>query len=578
MGMTHATAPDRGLYRSYALRRICETLGPAGKPIQSGVYYTTNRLQRVARLLQAQNVPTRVERLLRAQGRLQYVVAPAAGAFGLALVMRARPAERQVQGLVLTRWVFLRLLGVTYLCAFTSYAVQVDGLIGSRGVLPAAEYLDAVRRRFGRAAYWNVPTLALVDASDRSLWLLCRAGAGLSLALIAGVAPAPVLVGLWVCYQSLVAASQEFLGYQWDVLLLETGLLSIFYAPLNLLPGIRRETAPPRVVVWLLRLLCFRLMFFSGVVKVASGDVTWRSLMATTYHYETQPLPTPLAWYAHQLPPWLHVVETALVFALELAGPFLALGPRRARLAGAASITWLMLLIMLTGNYAFFNWLAVTLCVPLLDDDLILQALPRRLRARLGRAPNTRASLAQRAVALPVAAAYAGLSLLQFVDLTALGRRMPAALRRVAYDVAPFHVVNRYGLFAVMTTTRPEIVVEGSDDGRHWQPYEFRYKPGDVDRAPAWVAPHQPRLDWQMWFAALQGPTQARWFGRFLARLLQGEPAVIGLLAHNPFAERPPRYVRAMLYDYRFTRRGEAGTAWWQREELAMYYPPVSLR
>ncbi len=481
---------------------------------------------------------------------------------------------------VLTRWVFLRLLGATYLCAFASYSPQLLGLIGRKGIMPAADFLDAVRERYGREGYWYVPTLAWLDVSDRSLRLICGSGIGLSLLLIADVAPVPVLIGLWICYQSLSSVSQEFLGYQWDALLLETGFLAIFYAPPRLWPDLRREAPPPLLIVWLLRLLCFRLMFFSGLVKLASRDVSWRGLSAMSYHYQTQPLPTPLAWYAHQLPRWVHVLEAAMVFAIELGAPLLIWGPRPARLFGATLLSILMLLIMLTGNYAFFNWLSAFLCIPLLDDDVLLRALPACLQARLGAAEFRHAPPIQRIVAVPVGALILSLNVLQFVDLLALRERVPPRVRSLANRLAPLHIVNRYGLFAVMTTTRPEIVIEGSNDGRSWQAYEFRHKPGDVHRRPTWVAPHQPRLDWQMWFAALTGPWQARWFTNFLLRLLENERDVLKLLRANPFPDAPPRYVRAMLYDYRFTRRGtpEAARAWWECDARALYYPPVSLR
>jgi hypothetical protein len=469
------------------------------------------------------------------------------------------------------RWLFVRALALVYFCAFLSAALQVEGLIGSGGILPAQELLRSVRERTGIERYWLLPTLFWLDASDGALLLACGGGAALSLALLAGLAPAPLLALLWALYLSLAGVGQVFLGYQWDALLLETGLLAVFFAPGGLRPGVAGE--PPRVVLWLLRWLLFRLMFGSGLVKLASGDPTWRSLDALAFHYWTQPLPTWLGWYAHQLPSWFQQASVAAMLAVELLAPWLVFCGRRARLVAIFPLVGLQVLIAATGNYTFFNLLTLALCLTLLDD----QSLPGFLRAPPAEAPPAPSGRWFRPQDLALAALVLPLSLMQLLAATRLPLRWPDALVALYRAAAPFESVNGYGLFAVMTTSRREIVVEGSRDGVTWQAYEFRYKPGDVRRAPGFVAPHQPRLDWQMWFAALAPCEASPWLMRFLQRLQQGSPTVVGLLAGDPFAGATPRFVRATLYDYRFSdlaalrREG----VYWQRERLGLFCPVV---
>jgi len=296
-------------------------------------------------------------------------------------------------------------------------------------------------------------------------------------------------------------------------------------------------------------------------VKSLSGDPTWRDLTALSFHYETQPLPTPIAWYMVQLPMWFQKVTTVFVFFVELLVPCLIFTPLKLRRIAAGLLIGLQILILLTGNYTFFNLLAIALCVFLFVEP--------------DRQPRPRS---HRTLTIALMAFVVTTSGLQFLET--FRAPLPAPAQSYLAWISPLRLVNSYGLFAVMTTTRPEIVVEGSNDGTTWAPYEFRYKPGDVKRAPPWVAPYQPRLDWQMWFAALGNADENRWFYNFAARLMQGSPPVLALLAHNPFPASPPRYIRATLYDYRFTdfaERRRSG-AWWRREEKAVYLPAISLR
>jgi uncharacterized membrane protein YphA (DoxX/SURF4 family) len=481
--------------------------------------------------------------------------------------------------------------------------VQLDGILGSHGIAPAARYLARVREARGGAAAWlEVPTLLWLGASDGALHALCAGGALLALALVAGLAPRLALAGLFASYLSLVSAGGIFLAYQWDNLLLETGFLSLLVAPGGLLPFRRPWTPRPPLAIWLPRCLLAKLLLLSGAAKLLSGDPTWRELTALSYHFETQPLPTWSSWAAHVLPAAAQRAATIAALGLELLLPACIFAGRRGRLVAFAAAAGLQLLITATGNYGFFNALSLVLCISLLDDRALAGLVPARWRpagwgplrsaepasARAspagspapkraeapGRAPL--ALRARRAGFGLAASALLALSALPLLARLGLGGALPDAAAALERRLAPFRVANPYGLFAVMTTARREVEILGSEDGRTWRPYVFRYKPGPPERAPRFAPLHLPRLDWQLWFAALGRCEESPWLGGLFLRLLEGEPAVLGLLAASPFAERPPRFVRADLWRYRFAAPGEP--AWWRREPLGRFCPPLERR
>lgn len=473
------------------------------------------------------------------------------------------------------RCLFLRLMAVVYLIAFVSLWVQIDGLIGSRGILPVASWVEAGTRSLSVERYWEYPTLCWLNSSDMFLHLQCGAGALLALAALAGLAPAPCFAILWALYLSLTIACREFLGFQWDNLLLEAGFLSILLSPLVWRCRLACETSPARTPLVLVHWLVFRLMFSSGVVKLSSGDPTWRDLTALTFHYQTQCLPPWTAWYAHHMPVWAHKLSCALMFGVELGAPFLILAPRRLRHLGAGALIGLQLIVMATGNYGFFNLLSIALCLTLLDDTF----WPLRWRASTAPGgPVVRRW--SRWITVPLAAVIFTVGAVRQGEAFRTEIEWPAPISGLVDLVSPFRSVNWYGLFSIMTTTREEIIVEGSDDGTTWLAYEFKWKPGDATRRPAFVTPHMPRLDWEMWFAALTDYRSAPWFTRFLGRLLEGSPQVLALLDRNPFPNAPPRYVRAVLYDYVFTEPSERrdSGAWWKRRFVRDYAPALSLR
>jgi predicted DCC family thiol-disulfide oxidoreductase YuxK len=466
--------------------------------------------------------------------------------------------------------VFLRLFGAIYIAAFASLGVQVLGLIGHAGILPVSDYLAAVHQSLGNSAYRLVPSLFWVNSSDAALVAGTVAGVVLGLLVVLDRWTRPALIALFALYLSYVYAAQEFLSFQWDSLLLEVGFLALFL------------TGGSRIVVWLYRWLVFRYLFLAGVVKLLSGDPTWRDFTALEYHFWTQPLPTPLAWYAAELPPWLLRGGTAATLAIELGVVFLVFLPRRLRALAAFGVLLLQSLIVLTGNYNFFNLLTMLLCLFLFDDAALQRLVPRRLGSRIrsgGLLPNRPLEPSHAATIIAAVLALVVVPVgvnriwqtLTRGDLPGLG-----TLTRI---VSPLNIVNPYGLFAVMTIARPEIIIEGSADGQLWREYVFRYKPGPLLRAARWNIPHQPRLDWQMWFAALGSVRENLWVVGLMARLLEGSPPVVGLLDSNPFPGGAPRYVRAQLYDYRLADRSAHALTgqWWERRLEGTYFPQVSL-
>jgi predicted DCC family thiol-disulfide oxidoreductase YuxK len=455
----------------------------------------------------------------------------------------------------------LAAIGLCYLAGFVSFAVQAEGLIGENGIMPAARLLPAAKAQLGLARFWAFPTLAWLGASDAALLGLAWGGAAASLGLIAGIAAGPCALACWALYLSLSAVGADFMSFQWDALLLEAGLIACF------LPAWRgKGGGASRAALWLLRLLLVKLMLQSGLVKLLSGDQSWRELTALTWHYWTQPLPTPLAWWADRAPLWFQKFSCGVMFAIELGSPLLLLMPRRARFLGAAAVAFLMIVIAATGNYGFFNLLTLALCAACLDD---------RLLGREAAAPA--ASRLRSRAALALGALWLSVSLVQ--TLAVLGVRPPLPARWVLASLAPLRSINNYGLFAVMTKARDEIVLEVSADGRDWREWPFPYKPGDPRRAPPWVAPHMPRLDWQMWFASLGEAGDSPWYGNFLFRLLEGKPEVAALLGPNPLGATPV-YVRAIRYSTVFASPEErrADGSWWKRTRGGLYSAVVTLR
>ncbi|MEM9729582.1 MAG: lipase maturation factor family protein [Myxococcota bacterium] len=473
---------------------------------------------------------------------------------------------RQRDGFVVSSWVFARLLGVTLLIAFVSIGVQAQGLFGPTGIAPIADFVASAQR--AGHSFFVHPSFFWFWSGDGSITTVWVVGAIAGTAMALGVLPGLAALVGWAAYLSFVAVGWPFMSFQWDTLLLEVTFTSMFFVPWCVRDRLRTHCDPNPVARWALWFLLFRLVFRSAWVKLASGDATWQDLTALEYHYFTQPLPTVFAWYADKLPGWFQKTSCALMFVIEFGAPFLLVVPRASvRRTGAALIAALMGAIALTGNYGFFNLLTVLLCLTALDDGLLSRFFGRRLATPASERKisnwKQRTFIGPAVVILIAAIVFFG---------GTFGERRRARFLSPLYAFATF---NNYGLFAVMTTTRPEIVLEGTLDWEHWEPYVFRYKPGPVERAPVWVAPHQPRLDWQMWFAALGDFRRNYWLAHTMRRLLDGEPEVLDLLETNPFEKQPPRQIRALVYEYSFTTaddRRETG-AWWSRGEPKLYAP-----
>ena len=482
----------------------------------------------------------------------------------------------------LSRGLFLRLLGFVYFVALSSLAPQLPGLVGADGLLSAAGYLERAYDLWGGDAYMQLPTLLWLWPGDELLMALCWLGIALSIAAMLGIAPIAVFASLWTLYLSLTVAGQDFLFFQWDLLLLETGVLAVIYAPPGLWPPLETRRPPSAAARWLVWSLAFKLTFLSGVTKLLSGDETWWGLTALRYHYETQPIPTWVSWYAHNAPDWFGTLSIGLMFFIELIVPFVILAPARFRFlrtTGCALLCLLQVLIAITGNYGFFNLLTMVLYASLLDDSVISRLLPW-LQAPAGYAqrgaPGPTVSRTAMAVLVTL---LAFLSALTFVREMRRPTPLPDWSNALLGVVAPLRSVNGYGLFRVMTTERPEIVIEGSADGVTWTEYSFPWKAGDPARAPGFVQPHMPRLDWQMWFAALDPQRHAHWLFALVDRLLENDPTALALLDANPFPGEPPGYIRLALYRYRFTTpAGEADGDWWTRELTGYLTEPIARR
>ena len=473
----------------------------------------------------------------------------------------------------LTRFVFLRLLGLVYAVAFLIVVNQWQPLLGSHGLLPARDALDALARAHGRGpiTFFSLPTVFWLDDSDAAFRGGGYAGLVLSVCLLAGLANVPLLATLWLLYMSYVHAGRTFYGYGWEILLLETGFLAIFLAPLGRAGPFPRRAPPSTVVMVLLRWLVFRLMFGAGLIKLR-GDPCWRDLTCLVFHYETQPNPNPLSWYFHQLPAWFHAGEVGFNHVVELVAPFFVFGPRRARHAAGFLIVLFQVLLILSGNLSFLNWLTIAAAVACFDDTLLGPLLPSGLRTRIAaRVAGAEETKARAISGYAVAVVVGLLSLNPVVNMLSAGQVMNRS-----FD--PFELVNTYGAFGSISRERYEIVLEGTDEARpeeaRWVEYDFKCKPGDPRRRPCWISPYHYRLDWQMWFAAMPGAGTPYWLVHLVAKLLQGDSGTRALLAPGPFADHPPRWIRARYYRYQFTHRGERG--WWRRTLVSEYLPPLA--
>jgi hypothetical protein len=460
-------------------------------------------------------------------------------------------------------------------------------LIGPNGILPAGEYLADVTKYYpGLQRSWFAPTLLWFGSGNHALMLICWLGLFASIAVILNLWPRGALIVCFVCFLSFVAAAQDFSGYQSDGMLLEAGFISLFFVPAGLRPGLGAAYAPSRFSLFLLRWEWFRIYFESGVVKLTSGDYSWRHLTAMDDYYQNGPLPTWIGWYVQQLPHWFHASTAFMTLAAELGLVWMLFLPRRFRIICFCIVTPFQAGIILTANYTFLNYLVLSLGFLLLDDGFVRFVLPQRWK-RFGLAPTLIETTASPGSSPPAASwlrpvwrAVTAIYLTWVLYATtallfSLLPHIPSLPLGPARALEPFRIANQYGLFAVMTHERYEIEYQGSADGKNWIAYPFRYKPQDIRQAPGIYAPYQPRFYWDLWFASLSNWRNYPFVVQAEERLLRNDPDVLALFAGNPFAGAPPKQVRVVIWQYWFTDRATKrrdGT-WWRRQSLGIYAP-----
>jgi len=484
----------------------------------------------------------------------------------------ARPPESYW----LTRFIILRLLGCIYAVAFLAAAKQILPLTGSNGLLPLDLFLDRVQSALGSAAsgFLRLPSIFWFVHSDGVLQASAWAGFALSLVVVAGYANALVMAALWALYMSFVHVGQDWYGYGWEIQLVETGFLAIFLCPLlDGRPFPKR--APPRVMLWLFRWLIFRIMLGAALIKLR-GDVVWRDLTALYYHFETQPIPNPLSRWFHFLPRWILKGGVLFNYLAELVAPFFAFYPRTARHIAGVVMVLFQLTLIVGGNLSFLNWLTIVPALACFDDSFWSKLLPGALLRRATAAADAaQPSLPMQRAAWVLAAIVALLSIQPVANMVS-----PRQIMNTSFD--PLDLVNTYGAFGSVGRERLNVVFQGTDadvpeSRAAWKDYPYAALPVELNRRPQQIAPYQPRLDWQMWFAAMGTLEQYPWTVHLVWKLLHNDPGALSLLGPNPFPQKPPRYIRAVLYRYEFVPPGNPTGAWWKREELGLWLPPLSV-
>jgi hypothetical protein len=474
----------------------------------------------------------------------------------------------------LTRLVILRLLGCVYAVAFLVAANQFLPLAGSHGLLPVDAFLTQVAKALGSSTigFVRLPSLFWFAHSDGVLQLAAWIGFLLSCVVVAGYANAIIMTALWALYMSFVHVGQDWYGYGWEIQLLETGFLAIFLCPL--LDG--RPFAgrgPPIVVIWLFRWLIFRIMVGAALIKLR-GDPCWRDLTALCYHFETQPIPGPLSRWFHLLPRGALKAGVLFNFLAELIAPWFAFYPRLGRRVAGVIIILFQVTLIVSGNLSFLNWLTIVPALACFDDGFWTKLLPHALANRAASASAAQPNAHMQTVSWVLAALVGVLSIQPVINLIS-----PAQAMNRSFD--PLELVNTYGAFGSVGRERLNVVFQGTDaavpdDHAVWRDYPYRALPVALNRRPPQVAPYQPRLDWQMWFAAMSTPDQYPWTLHLIWKLLHNDPGALGLLGGNPFPEKPPRYIRAVLYRYQFALPGNPAHDWWTREPLGLWLPPLS--
>jgi hypothetical protein len=482
---------------------------------------------------------------------------------------RPRPTQLYV------RWLYLRLIGVGFLAGFLSLSTQVEGLIGERGILPARDLLERAR---GMGGFFRAPSLFWIDASDRTLGLACWAGAVFSLLVVANVLPRVALALAAIVYASFVTVSQDFSGFQSEGLLIECALVGVYLAPSGFRPGLGVGSPPSRIVIWLLRFLCFRLWLEAGIAKLSSSDPSWRELSAMHAYYENAPFPTWVGWWVQHLPRPFHSLSTLATLLIESVGAALLLVRGKPRHVAIVCWTLLHVLVLLTANYTYLSYSALALGFSFLDDEDIRRLV--RLPAVTAGSPRAKPRWLLAVLAVPLVISTYGSSMLFLLSLGFPVARLPRFVLAPVLVARSVRISNRFALFAGMTQKREHIEFEGSNDGGvTWHTYPFRWQPQALDEPPHFMAPHLPRFDWNLWFASNSTHHEYPLVQAAGVRLMEGSPSVTRLFQNDPFSGRPPEILRFPLYRYRFTSVAElrASGNYWKRERIG-YYAPLLYR
>jgi len=490
-------------------------------------------------------------------------------------VQELSPGRPAAPSYWLTRFMILRLLGIVYATAFLVAINQILPLIGSHGLTPLSSYLKRVTAVLGSegAGFWRLPSIFWLWHSDSALISLAWVGFLLSLVVVAGFANAPLLAVLWLLYMSFVHVGQEWYGYGWEIQLTETGFLAIFLCPLlDIRPFPRRPTPLPIIVLF--RWLIFRIMVGAGLIKLR-GDEIWRHGTALYYHFETQPIPGPLSRWFHFLPRAALKIGVWFNWVAELIAPFFVFWPRLGRHIAGVVIILLQVVLILSGNLSFLNWLTIIPALACFDDGFWSRFLPRVLIRKAEAAAERAEPSRPMMITTWVVTAIIG-----FLSFRPIANMLsPGQIMNTSFD--PFDLVNTYGAFGTVGKERLNIVFEGTmdddtSDNANWKPYIYKGQPVLLDKRPPQIAHYQLRLDRQRCFASMSSSEEYPWTLNLVWKLLHNDPGALSLFAGNSFRGKPPRYIRAVLYRYSFARPGSPQHLWWDRQRIGLWLPPMS--
>lgn len=483
-------------------------------------------------------------------------------------ILRTKPTYQ------ITRFVLLRVLGLVYAVAFLVAAQQLIPLVGSHGLLPLDLFFQRVRESLGSdwAGFWRLPSIFWLDHSDTALLVASWTGFALACVVVAGFGNSIILAILWALYLSIIHVGQDWYAYGWETQLCETGFLAIFLAPfLDLRPFSKSPTPLP--VIWLFRWLLFRLLIGAALIKLR-GDSCWRDLTALYYYFETQPCPNPLSRWFHFLPRPILQFGVLFNFLAELIAPWFIFWPRIARHIAGVIIALFFGVLIVSGNLSFLDWLTLVPVVACFDDSFWRKFLPRHWSDRFTLV-SPRLGMPRLIVSWLLVCGIGYLSIPVVLNL--IGKHQ---IMNTSFE--PFDLVNTYGAFGVVGRQQYVVVFEGTEaelpySDAEWKEYLYRGVPVDPKQMPPIVAPYQLHFDWQMWFASMASPNEYPWTIHLVWKLLHNDPLALRLFAGNPFPDHPPRYVRAILYKYKFAQPGNPDGRWWDREKVEEWLPVLSL-